>query len=340
MNARLGVSEKLPFNPPGITDGVEKQSLYLQQNGGHRQQERMILQKRKTFDRAVYNSYQAAEIFPVGEIGQPHRALINPNITKPDYDDKILSVGYEHNYKPGDVFEWHRPRLNGEIDVSYWIIYLQDLTELAYFKGDIRRCNYWANWRNDAGEFISTWFALRGPVETKINGISKDNISLDTPNHSVHILMPKNKETMAYFKRYSKFYIQGAESLTEKICWRIEATDTLSMPGILEITAVEYYANEHEDDVENGLVGELILDPVKPNVDSDIKGPDHIKPKQKVTYIYSGEQNATWVIPENLPLSVVIEDNNLTLAWEKTYSGTFTISYGTSIKNIKVESLF
>jgi hypothetical protein len=59
-----------------------------------------------------------------------------------------------------------------------------------------------------------------------------------------------------------------------------------------------------------------------------------------VTYVYSGEQNATWVIPENLPLSVVIEDNNLTLAWEKTYSGTFTISYGTSIKNIKVESLF
>ena len=24
MNARLGVSEKLPFNPPGITEGVEK----------------------------------------------------------------------------------------------------------------------------------------------------------------------------------------------------------------------------------------------------------------------------------------------------------------------------
>lgn len=23
-----------------------------------------------------------------------------------------------------------------------WIIYLQDLTELAYFKGEIRRCNY------------------------------------------------------------------------------------------------------------------------------------------------------------------------------------------------------
>jgi hypothetical protein len=30
------------------------------------------------------------------------------------------------------------------------------------------------------------------------------------------------------------------------------------MPGILEITAVEYYANEHEDDIENGIAGGLV----------------------------------------------------------------------------------
>jgi hypothetical protein len=87
------------------------------------------------------------------------------------------------------------------------LIYLQDLTELAYFKGDIRRCSYWANWRNDKGEFISTWFALRGPVETKINSSAKEGISFDTPNHSLHILIPKNNETVKHFKRYSKFYV-------------------------------------------------------------------------------------------------------------------------------------
>jgi hypothetical protein len=43
------------------------------------------------------------------------------------------------------------------------------------------------------------------------------------------------------------------------VCWRVEATDSISVPGILEITAVEYYANETEDDIENGVVGGLIV---------------------------------------------------------------------------------
>ena len=34
------------------------------------------------------------------------------------------------------------------------------------------------------------------------------------------------------------------DNYPERICWRVEATDTISMPGILEITAYEYYINE------------------------------------------------------------------------------------------------
>jgi hypothetical protein len=40
---------------------------------------------------------------------------------------------------------------------------------------------------------------VRGPVETKINFIQKNGISVDTPNHSLNILMPKNKDTIKYF---------------------------------------------------------------------------------------------------------------------------------------------
>lgn len=340
MNARLGVSEKLPFNPIGATEGIDEQSLRLRQSGGHRQQERMILHKRKTFDRALFNSYQAAEIEPVGTVNQRHRALINPNVTKPDYDDKVLSVGYECNYKPGDVFEWHRKRLDGTTDISYWLIYLQDLTELAYFKGDIRRCSYWVNWRNDQGEFISAWMALRGPVETSINNIQKSNNIVDIPNHSLHILMPKNKETLKQFQRYSKFYIQGADDVTSQICWRIEATDTLSMPGILELTAVEYYANSQQDDIDKGLVGELIINKIEPETPSLIEGKSYIKPMQEVVYSYSGEENGTWQILEAVPVSFNIEGNTIKLKWNKTYSGQFTLTFGDTKKLIKVESLF
>jgi hypothetical protein len=34
------------------------------------------------------------------------------------------------------------------------------------------------------------------------------------------------------------------------------------MPGIIEITAVEFYGNNQED--KDGLVGELIVNPVAP----------------------------------------------------------------------------
>jgi hypothetical protein len=38
--------------------------------------------------------------------------------------------------------------------------------------------------------------ALRGPVETALNTIQKSNNTIDIPNHSLHILMPKNVETL------------------------------------------------------------------------------------------------------------------------------------------------
>ena len=59
-----------------------------------------------------------------------------------------------------------------------------------------------------------------------------------------------------YFNRYDKFYLAEDD---KKICWRVEATDWISTPGILEVTAVEYYVNEFEDDVENGVAGGLVV---------------------------------------------------------------------------------
>jgi hypothetical protein len=82
---------------------------------------------------------------------------------------------------------------------THWLVYLQDLTELAYFRADIRKCNYQISWEDDKGNVKSTWIALRGPVETTINSLSKHGVNIDTPNHSLHILMPKNKDTLQYF---------------------------------------------------------------------------------------------------------------------------------------------
>ena len=49
------------------------------------------------------------------ESKKPVRALINPNKLKQDYDDKIISIGYEFGFKVGDVFEWIGTK-------SHWLI--------------------------------------------------------------------------------------------------------------------------------------------------------------------------------------------------------------------------
>ena len=340
MEARLGVYEKPPYQGLSAAEGVDEQSTRLRAEGGHRQQERMIQAKRKSLDRALFNSYQAAEISPVGCAYIRHRALINPNVLKPDYDDKIVSVGYEHNYKTGDVFQWRRRKQDGTIDTSYWLIYLQDLTELAYFKGDIRKCNYWVNWEDEYGHLHHTWFAIRGPVETKIDSLNKSNYTIDLPNHTLNILMPKNAETLKRFQRYSKFYIRGADDETNSICWRVEATDAISMPGVLEITAKEYYSNEQQDDMVQGVVKDIEMIELPSEVDYIIVGENTMRPHKSYSYRYDGNEKGEWAYDTSLPLKATVSDNVITLTWTANYSETFTLSFGKTSKEITVKSLF
>lgn len=368
MGNRLGIYEKGPeYMKPKeyiktpkqlkndyVIDGLNDQSLRLGLNGGYRQQERMIFDKRRSLDRALLYSYQGANILKVSAVEEEQntgftsiyeekseicRALINPDKNKQDYDDKILSVHYEDNFQAGDVFEWVGTN-------TYWLIYLQDLTELAYFRGEIRRCSYSIDWIDEEGNKHSSYAAVRGPVETKINYIQKHGISVDKPNYSLHILMPRTDSIIKYFQRYSKFYLQGCKEVAPKVCWRVEATDWISTPGIFELTAVEYYINETEDDVKQGLVGTLIAKQTNPNTPENeifIDGETFIKPKKTYTYKFNGLKNNKWVVQKDRPVRYNInsEDSSIIyLMWDSSYSGEFEISYGLYKKKIVVESLF
>ena len=335
MQGRLGVYDKRPFEPATSTvSGVKDQATRLRQAGGNRQQERMIKDKRRSLNGALWNSYQAAEVIKTdAEDRKPVRALINPNKLKQDYDDKIISVGYEFDFAPGTVFEWLGTK-------TYWLVYLQDLTELAYFRGDIRKCSYEIAWQDEQGEQHKTYAAVRGPVETKINFIQKHGISVDTPNHSLNILMPKTDAALEYFKRYKKFYLQD-----DPTCWRVEATDWISMPGILEVVAVEYYANEDEDDIETGIVGGLIEEVENPNGESRerITGETFIKVKKTYEYTFDGTLKADWSIDKKYPVQYTVDSKNphkIYLMWDTSYSGQFELCYGKYSKTIVVESLF
>lgn len=343
-NSRYKVFEEWTNDIPN--EKIEQSSLLranvlsnrLQVAGGGMQEDRMIEDKRRSLLRALKYSYQRAYVRKEDwKEDQTVRALINPNKLKQDYDDKILSVEYEHGFAPGDIFEWANTG-------TYWIIYLQDLTELAYFRGDIRKCSYQIAWEDENGRH-KTYAAVRGPVETKINYIQKHLISIDTPNHSLNILMPKNEDTMNYFKRYSKFYLQDQMTGYE-ICWRVEAADWISMPGVLEINAVEYYANETEDDIAEGIVGAKITPIENPNsedIEGMIKGDTFIKPKMEKTYIFNGRLAADWKIEKDAPVRYWVDKadgRKIKLVWTSSYSGQFELYYGDYKKTIVVESLF
>lgn len=322
LAARMGLYQS------GTTDAGELPAI-LEHQGGYPQQDRMIKDKYRSLQRALKYSYQGAFISPVGREEEQFRALINPNKLKQDYDDKIVSVDFKYNMKPGDVFNWVNTN-------SYWIIYLQELTELAYFRGDIRKCNYTIDWLDENGDRQSTYAAIRGPVETKINYIQKEGISVDRPNFSLNILIPRNEKTVAYFKRYAKFYLQEDTS----VCWRIEGLDSISMPGVIEINAVEYYINQFLDD--DGIVDELNVKKIPEDAaTSEIQGVTFIKPKTTQTYTLVGATGDWSIKEENIPVEITKVSNDIiSLKWTKNYSGQFTLQCGNATKTIVVESLF
>lgn len=332
-------------------EGVHNQSQLLNNMGGHAQQERMIYDKKRSLDRALKYSYQGADIKKVdAEEGErPCRALINPNKLKPDYDDKIVSCNWDYELTPGSVFTW----LGTD---SQWLIYLQDLTELAYFRGQIRRCRYTLKWFDeDTKEVCTSWAAVCGPSETKINTVVINGDNVDLPNLSLSILLPASESALKHLRRYTLFYLQGTAPGSPVICWRINAVNSISMPGVIELSAEEYYQNRDTDDIkeiprmkeiEEKLQKEEQLKAEASAQSIVIKGEGFITPK--TVYTFTCANGDTWHIDagKGAPIQILSKTNTeIKLKWDKFYSGQFTLSkhkdgQQISKKTIVVETLY
>jgi hypothetical protein len=187
---------------------------------------------------------------------------------------------------------------------------------------------------------------VRGPTETKIDYVSKHDISMDRPNYSLNILLPRTEETTKYFKRYARFFMKDTEGKVSTTCWRVEAVDGISTPGILEVNATEYYSNEFEDDLEKGIADGRIEPPTNPNpsnVETLLDGDSFIKPNKVYEYTYKGLNNGLWSVSKGTPVEFAVDPNNplhIKLIWTSPYSGQFELTYGLYTKVIKVDSLF
>ena len=333
-------------------DNFELMKVRLQANGGLKQEDRMIKGKYRTFLKTLKYSYQAATVEKVqdhseclsatlaaeaiGELEMPidkaARALINPDKVKQDYDDKIISIDYKYGLGPGDILKWRGTD-------SYWIVYLEELTEDAYFRGSIRRCRYKLKFKDAESNWLSTWAAIRGPVETQIDSIQKNQVRIDRPNLSLNILLPQNPQTLFAFDRYKEFIFAGR-------CWQVKAPDSISMNNVIEIAAEEYYLDKDTDDIENQMKNGLVIEPYDstPEVLSHIHGEAFIKPKIAETYSVDIEGGA-WRVQDNVPVDIkVLDSKTILLTWFKATHGQFELQWvkdDTILRRIiVVESLF
>lgn len=318
-------------------NNLELMQKRLEYQGGVRQEDRMIKDKYLTFLKTLQYSYQGVNVQLIQPCGlcedlldEPiHRALINPDKVKQDYDDKILSIDYKYNIGAGDVFRWVGTD-------TYWLVYLRELTEDAYFRGAIRRCRYQIKFKDKDGNICTTRAAIRGPIETQILNIQKNQVRVDQPNLGLNILMPKNEKTVQMFDRYSEFLFAGK-------CWRVQAPDSISMENVLEVNAEEYYMNKETDDKAEEIKNGLVIEPLDPTPQSIIKGNAFIKPH--ITEIYEAPGEGKWCVLEDYPVSISSFDSNkIKLTWDKMTSGQFTLQWSngetTDTKVIVVESLF
>lgn len=329
-------------------DNLEMMRKRLEWQGGIHQEDRMIKGKWRTLNRVLKYSYQACSVQMVQQHAIPlnsekdqidqemnifpiFRALINPDKVKQDYDDKILSIDYGTGYQPGDIFEWKKTG-------THWIIYTEEITEDAYFRGNIRRCKYRIKFRDKNGNWKSTWAAIRGPVETQIESIQKNQQRIDKPNLSLNILIPQNEDTLYAFDRYAEF-------LFAERAWKVKAPDSISMRNIIEVNAEEDYINKDTDDIAEGMKNGLIIEPVDKTPDSKIKGESFIKPK--IQEIYSVEDiGGKWkVLEDDAPVVLSpYNDKSVRVTWNKSTHGQFTLQWikdnDIYEKYIVVESLY
>lgn len=297
-----------------------------------RQHDRMVKDKLRSLHRALLYSYQTAWIKKDGvEDADYVRALINPDKVKFDYDEKIVSVEYEHGLGPGDTFEWKNTG-------THWIILKQEMTEVAYFRGNVRRCQELLITDPETGDKVSIWAAVRGPVETKLNTIQKAGLVANVPNMTLQLYIPKTEQNMRLFERYVTFEFGGR-------FWQVTAPDTISTPGIIEIPAVEDYECHHSD---------LLVEVVDPNppveeYEATIEGETFVKPLEQSIYTVTDyNPEIKWIVElssDNKDVEDAVEweireDGSIAITWISMVSGSYVLKYGELEKTIIVQSLF
>lgn len=218
--------------------------------GGIPQQSRMIRDKLKTLKKAYLYSYQGGTtiIIPKDDEELRFRCLMNPDKITFEANKMMLSIPFEdvclNGSDPdeiikvpiscGDTFIWEETN-------TRWIVTLQHLTELAYFRADVRKC--FPHPLDVEGE--QYWFASIGENEEIIEWNKHNLQEWNKLNYTRTLYLKRNEQTLNYFKRFKVIKVPNIQGELES--WEVQAVSPNSTDDILIIHIKEYFENRFDD---------------------------------------------------------------------------------------------
>lgn len=282
---------------------------------GGDQLSRINKQKLQSFRAALKNDYNSRLIKTDKHASVPCIIKNNTYGLKADYDKKYISVEFSAGLEAGDVFQCLD-------DNSRWMIYLPILTETAYLRSEIIRCDHSLNIN---GKEYFVYF--QGPVETDIRWFIKNGINANELNKSGTVYIKKDDNTLSFFHRFTKIKINGH-------MWEVQVTDPISVPGILELELQEYYDNKEAD-----------LPQVKPSDKNQlIKGEKIVKQNTSVGYMVDDSiynPSTSWMIAGNDRVKIEETLNDGRICKVKIHEGAvgkFTLVYGKNSLEVTIDT--
>ena len=299
--------------------------------------DRLIADKLKSLKRALKLSYHSATA--VFSDGREFHCLINPSKVVISEDIKIFSIPYKDiclnaekpeqttttkgevdtNVSIGQIIEWKETG-------THWLIYNQHLEEAAYFRGDLRRCDYEVS---IGGK--KYWAYFQGPGKQILSWQNKEHEIYNKVNETGLMYLPNTEELRATLKRFVVLEINGEP-------WEVQNVDSVTNPGLMTVTVKEHYKNsvaaaqvQVEQSEPEEVTGPRII------------GAESVYPYETYEYLIEGATGGEWQLSNAKAKFTMRDSLNAAIEITTGKSGQVTLSYVTPlvtyVKNIVIQSL-
>lgn len=292
-------------------NSLELMQKRLQYYGGKRDIDRVDWQKNKDLKNALKYS-DKSEYVQVED--RKFQILIDgSSYSFNTFDEKSIESVKEDNLRIGDIVYWFRTK-------TYWVVLEQDLEETAIFKGRARKCSY-LDIDFEGNIFKGAFFSLKNSEIEQVQ--LNESLLMDVLSDNAKLILPVNNITKQ-IQRYTKLIIGNR-------VWEVQSIDNITQETIISIYLKETYANPTpelpQESVEiNGVY---------------IDGVTEILPYREYTYKIIGDVQGDWALSDNSFIKILNKnEKEITLEWNNSKKGNFTISYGELSQEIKAKSLF